>query len=315
RGITIHLQKLKRLRGDLDLLKSSETGRQLSHGIFSSVSQEKLSKNTHRDPLEEDDDEEFEAGSRKRKLESLIADESINEQSKQQLIVEKEDWEREFEDVEEHSLGEHRQRRHLCPPNLERNSLPPGPRPHSADHWCIAHFRHCCLATIRPLSSDTSLLVVSNQLNHAFVVGFLLYVAFSGYTYTITLMFQVAFGYSALTASLYILPAGIVAFIVSVVVAVIAPFAGSKYLIVAGAFFMTAAMVFSVFFSPEFGFWKLIFPMDVVLCLGMPVAYISAINAMVVHSPPEESGTVGAVYNTGGSNGICRRNRHHGGRD
>ncbi|OZJ03591.1 hypothetical protein BZG36_03034 [Bifiguratus adelaidae] len=137
----------------------------------------------------------------------------------------------------------------------------------------------------------------------AFVIGFVLYATFNGYIYTVTLMFQDAFGYDSLQAALYFLPAGVTAFILSNTVGYLTPLFGIQPVIIVGLLLTLGAEVGSLFFAPDIMFWKLIFPMEVVIGAGLPIVYISAQNAMIMHAPQGETGTVGAVYNTAGQLG------------
>ncbi|KAG2173706.1 hypothetical protein INT43_005126 [Umbelopsis isabellina] len=137
----------------------------------------------------------------------------------------------------------------------------------------------------------------------AFAISFIHYATFMGYIYVATLMFQETFGYNALQTALYFLPMGVVAFFVANSVGYLSPYTGTRILIVIGSILAAASNVGAIFFSVELGFWKLIFPMHVLMCLGLPVLYVGGQNAMIVAAPPNETGTLGAVYNTAGQLG------------
>jgi MFS family permease len=137
----------------------------------------------------------------------------------------------------------------------------------------------------------------------AFAISFIHYATFMGYIYVATLMFQETFGYNALQTALYFLPMGVVAFFVANGVGYISPYTGTRILIVVGSILAAASNVGALYFSVELGFWKLIFPMHVLMCLGLPVLYVGGQNAMIVAAPPNETGTLGAVYNTAGQLG------------
>lgn len=137
----------------------------------------------------------------------------------------------------------------------------------------------------------------------AFAISFIHYTVFMGYIYVATLMFQEAFGLNAIQTALYFLPMGIVAFFVANGVGYIIPYTGYRVPIVLGAIITAGSLVGALFFTPELGFWKLIFPMHIVLVLGLPVLYVGGQNAMIVAAPSSETGTLGAVYNTAGQLG------------
>lgn len=137
----------------------------------------------------------------------------------------------------------------------------------------------------------------------AFAISFIHYAVFMGYIYTTTLMFQDAFGYSALDTALYYLPLGIVAFFTANGTGYVTPYVGVRNIMIIGSVMSLAANVGSLYYSPELGFWKLIFPMHIVLALGLPLLYIGGQNAMIATAPPSETGTLGAVYNTAGQLG------------
>ncbi|CAO3662130.1 unnamed protein product [Umbelopsis vinacea] len=137
----------------------------------------------------------------------------------------------------------------------------------------------------------------------AFAISFIHYVAFMGYIYIVTLMFQDAFGYSAIDTALYFLPCGIVAFFSANGVGYITPYTGTRNIIVIGSILTAAAYVGAVFYSIELGFWKLIFPMHILMCIGLPALYVGGQNAMIASAPPNETGTLGAVFNTAGQLG------------
>jgi EmrB/QacA subfamily drug resistance transporter len=137
----------------------------------------------------------------------------------------------------------------------------------------------------------------------AFTIAFINYAAFNGYIYVATLMFQDAFGYSAIETALYFLPMGIVAFFMANGVGYLTPYTGSRIVIVIGAIFAAASNIGALFYSKEIGFWKLIFPMHIIMGLGLPAIYVAGQNAMIVAAPANETGTLGAVYNTAGQLG------------
>lgn len=137
----------------------------------------------------------------------------------------------------------------------------------------------------------------------AFAISFFQYTSFVGYIYVATLMFQDAFGYNAIQTALYFLPAGIVAWFVVYAVEYLTPYTGLRNLIVIAALCGAASNIGASFYSVELGFWKLIFPMHVLMCLGLPILYVAGQNAMIVSAPPHETGTLGAVYNTAGQLG------------
>ncbi|KAH8553238.1 hypothetical protein BGW37DRAFT_255209 [Umbelopsis sp. PMI_123] len=72
---------------------------------------------------------------------------------------------------------------------------------------------------------------------------------------------------------------------------------------VIGSLLALVGNVGSLYYSSEFGFWKLIFSMHILLGLGLPLLYVGGQNAMVATAPPSETGTLGAVYNTAGQLG------------
>jgi EmrB/QacA subfamily drug resistance transporter len=137
----------------------------------------------------------------------------------------------------------------------------------------------------------------------AFAISFFQYTSFVGYIYVATLMFQDAFGYNAIQTALYFLPAGIVAWFVVYAVEYLTPYTGLRLLIVIAALLGAASNIGASFYSLEFGFWKLIFPMHVLMCLGLPILYVAGQSAMILSAPPHETGTLGAVYNTAGQLG------------
>ncbi|KAG2186477.1 hypothetical protein INT44_002699 [Umbelopsis vinacea] len=132
----------------------------------------------------------------------------------------------------------------------------------------------------------------------AFVISFIHYAVFMGYVYVTTLMFQDAFGYTALQTALYYLPIGIGAFISANGTGYLTPYTGARSIIVVGSLLGVAANIGALFYSPEIGFWKLIFPASLLLALGLPMLYVGGQNAMIATAPPSETGTLGAVYNT-----------------
>ncbi|KAH8553231.1 major facilitator superfamily domain-containing protein [Umbelopsis sp. PMI_123] len=137
----------------------------------------------------------------------------------------------------------------------------------------------------------------------AFTIGFLNYAVFMGYIYVTTLMFQDAFGYTALQTALYYLPMGIVAFFAANGVGFVTPYTGVRSLLITGLLMSLASNVGALFYSIELGFWKLIFPMHIILGFGLPLPYVGGQNAMIATAPPSETGTLGAVYNTAGQLG------------
>ncbi|KAI9290330.1 major facilitator superfamily domain-containing protein [Umbelopsis sp. AD052] len=132
----------------------------------------------------------------------------------------------------------------------------------------------------------------------AFWIGFFNYASFMGYIYVTTLLFQDAFGYTALQTALYYLPMGIVAFFSANLVGFITPYTGYRSILIFGAVLALGGNIGSLYYSVEMGFWKLIFPMHLIMGLGQPMPYVGGQNAIVATAPPSETGTLGAVYNT-----------------
>ncbi|KAG2171558.1 hypothetical protein INT43_008284 [Umbelopsis isabellina] len=132
----------------------------------------------------------------------------------------------------------------------------------------------------------------------AFILNFVNYGSFSGYIYVATLLFQDVFGYTALQTGLYYLPMGIAAFLACNAVGYLTPYMGSRLLVIIGTTIGAAANVGTLFYSTELGFWKLIFPMHLLMGIGQPLTYVAGQNAMLLSAPVHETGTVGAVYNT-----------------
>ncbi|KAH8553239.1 major facilitator superfamily domain-containing protein [Umbelopsis sp. PMI_123] len=137
----------------------------------------------------------------------------------------------------------------------------------------------------------------------AFSISFIHYAVFMGYIYVTTLMFQEAFHYTAIQTSLYYLPLGIVAFFSANGTGYLTPYTGVRNIMVIGSLLALAANVGSLYYSTYFGFWKLIFPMHILVGLGLPLLYIGGQNAMIASAPQSETGTLGAVYNTAGQLG------------
>jgi EmrB/QacA subfamily drug resistance transporter len=133
----------------------------------------------------------------------------------------------------------------------------------------------------------------------AFTVSLMQYAVFMGYIYVTTLMFQDAFGYTALQTSLYYLPMGIVAFVFANGTGYITPYTGVRSIMVIGSLLGMGTNIGALFYTKEIGFWKLIFPVQLMLSVGLPMLYVAGQNAMVATAPPSETGTLGAVYNTG----------------
>ncbi|CAM0141322.1 hypothetical protein VKS41_003975 [Umbelopsis sp. WA50703] len=137
----------------------------------------------------------------------------------------------------------------------------------------------------------------------AFIVSFLRYAAFSGYIYITTLLFQDAYGYSPLQSSLYYLPMGIVAFFMANSMGYITPYVGVRIIMVIGSLLALSANVGLLYYSNDIGFWKLIFPMHIIMGLALPMLYVAGQNAMIATAPQSETGTLGAVYNASGQLG------------
>lgn len=137
----------------------------------------------------------------------------------------------------------------------------------------------------------------------AVAASFLQYAVFMGYIYVTTLMFQDAFGYSPLQTSLYYLPMGIVAFIVSNAAGYIIPYIGMRTIMIVSSLMTLATNVGALYYSEEIGFWKLIFPMQILMAAGLPLLFVAGQTALLATASPSETGTLGAVYNTAGQLG------------
>lgn len=137
----------------------------------------------------------------------------------------------------------------------------------------------------------------------AFTVSFLRYAAFSGYIYITSLLFQDAYGYSPLQSALYYLPMGIVAFFMANSMGYLTPYVGVRIVMVIGSLLALSANVGLLYYSNDIGFWKLIFPMHIIMGLALPMLYVAGQNAMVATAPQSETGTLGAVYNASGQLG------------
>ncbi|KAH8553242.1 major facilitator superfamily domain-containing protein [Umbelopsis sp. PMI_123] len=137
----------------------------------------------------------------------------------------------------------------------------------------------------------------------AFTVSFLRYAAFSGYIYITTLLFQDAYGYSPLQSALYYLPMGIVAFFMANSMGYITPYVGARIVMIIGSLLALSANVGLLYYSNDIGFWKLIFPMHIIMGLALPMLYVAGQNAMIATAPPSETGTLGAVYSASGQLG------------
>ncbi|CAO3689841.1 unnamed protein product [Umbelopsis ramanniana] len=138
----------------------------------------------------------------------------------------------------------------------------------------------------------------------AFWIGFFNYASFMGYCYVTALLFQESFGYSALKTALYFLPMGIVAFIGANLVGFITPYTGYRSLLIVGTLLALGGNVGSLYYSED-SFWRLIFPMMILMGLGLPLPYVGGQNAMIATAPPSEAGTLGAVYTTAGQLGAA----------
>jgi EmrB/QacA subfamily drug resistance transporter len=137
----------------------------------------------------------------------------------------------------------------------------------------------------------------------AFSISFLRYAAFSGYIYITTLLFQDAFGYTAIQSALYYLPMGFVAFIMANCMGYLTPYVGVRSVMFIGSLLALSANVGMRFYTPEIGFWKLIFPMHIIMGFALPMLYVAGQNAMIASAPPSETGTLGAVYSASGQLG------------
>ncbi|CAO3690966.1 unnamed protein product [Umbelopsis ramanniana] len=132
----------------------------------------------------------------------------------------------------------------------------------------------------------------------AFAIGGLQYAQFMGYIYVTTLMFQDAFGYTAIQTALYYLPMSLVAFVIGNSVGYITPHIGVHALLIIGSVICLGACIGTLFYSYELGFWKLIFPMHILYGASLPLLYVGGQNAMIAAASPSEAGTLGAIYNT-----------------
>ncbi|CAO3690960.1 unnamed protein product [Umbelopsis ramanniana] len=139
----------------------------------------------------------------------------------------------------------------------------------------------------------------------AFWIAFFNYASFLGYIYVTTLLFQDSFGYSALQTALYYLPMGIVAFFSANLVGFITPYTGYRSVLIVGTLLALGGNIGSLFYSTEISFWRLVFPMHIIMGIGLPLPYVGGQNAMIATAPPSETGTLGAVYNTAGQLGAA----------
>ncbi|KAI9290326.1 major facilitator superfamily domain-containing protein [Umbelopsis sp. AD052] len=137
----------------------------------------------------------------------------------------------------------------------------------------------------------------------AFSISFLRYAAFSGYIYITTLLFQDALGYTAIQSALYYLPMGFVAFIMANCMGYITPYVGVRTVMFIGSLLALSANLGMRFYTPEIGFWKLIFPMHIIMGFALPMLYVAGQNAMIAGAPQSETGTLGAVYSASGQLG------------
>ncbi|KAH8553241.1 major facilitator superfamily domain-containing protein [Umbelopsis sp. PMI_123] len=132
----------------------------------------------------------------------------------------------------------------------------------------------------------------------ATATGFIQYAVFMGYIYVTTLMFQDAFGYTALQTSLYYIPMGISAFLVANRAGYIMPYVRQRAIMIIAALMIMGTNIGALFYSTEIGFWKLIFPVQLLMAAGLPLDFVGGQNALLASAPPSEPGTLGAVYNT-----------------
>ncbi|KAG2186478.1 hypothetical protein INT44_002700 [Umbelopsis vinacea] len=137
----------------------------------------------------------------------------------------------------------------------------------------------------------------------AVAASFLQYAVFMGYIYVTTLMFQDAFGYSPIKTSLYYLPMGIVAFVVSNCAGYIVPYVGMRTTMIVSSLMTLAANIGALYYSESINFWALIFPMQVLMAASLPLLFVAGQTALLATATPSETGTLGAVYNTAGQLG------------